>query len=72
VRCVIDLESVPLAAGAELADLGFGEGFELLAATADPGGFAAGGPVEAGEGVELLLDGVPHVLGGWEHFARSA
>jgi thiamine-monophosphate kinase len=32
VRCVIDLERVPLAEGAELDDLGFGEDFELLAA----------------------------------------
>jgi thiamine-monophosphate kinase len=69
VRCVIDLESVPLAAGAELADLGFGEDFELLAATADPGGFAAVGRVEAGDGVRLLLRGEPYELAGYEHFA---
>jgi thiamine-monophosphate kinase len=69
VRCVIDLESVPLAAGAELADLGFGEDFELLAASADPGGFAAVGRVEAGDGVRLLLRGEPYELAGYEHFA---
>ena len=53
VRCAIDLDRVPLAAGATVDDLGFGEDFELLAAVADPGGFAVVGRVEAGEGVEL-------------------
>jgi thiamine-monophosphate kinase len=72
VRCVVELERVPLADGATVADLGFGEDFELVAAVPEAGGFTAVGRVEAGEGVELLLDGVPHVLGGWEHFARSA
>ena len=33
------------------------------------GGFPVIGHVEEGEGVELLLDGSPHVLRGWEHFA---
>ena len=32
VRCVIELDRVPLAAGATLDDLGFGEDYELLAA----------------------------------------
>jgi thiamine monophosphate kinase len=32
-------------------------------------GFTVVGRVEEGEGVELLLDGEPHVLRGWEHFA---
>ena len=32
VRCVNDLEQVPLAEGAELSDPSFGEDFELLAA----------------------------------------
>src|SRR5947207_433563 len=39
VRCVIELDRVPLAEGAELADLGVGEDFELLAAVEDPAGF---------------------------------
>jgi thiamine-monophosphate kinase len=68
VRCVIELDAVPLAAGAELSDLGFGEDYELLAAVPDPGGFAAIGRVEAGEGIELRLAGRPYTLPGWEHF----
>jgi thiamine-monophosphate kinase len=69
VRCVIELERVPLAAGATLADLGFGEDYELLAAVPDPGRFSAVGRVESGEGVEVLLRGEPYELRGWEHFA---
>ncbi|HJU36962.1 MAG TPA: AIR synthase related protein [Gaiellaceae bacterium] len=68
VRLAIELESVPLAAGAELDDLGFGEDYELLATTADPLGFPVIGRVEAGEGVELTLRGEPYSLAGWEHF----
>jgi thiamine-monophosphate kinase len=68
-RVVIELERVPLAGGAELADLGFGDDYELLAAVADPGPFAVIGRCEEGEGVELLLGGEPHDLAGWEHFA---
>jgi thiamine-monophosphate kinase len=68
VRLVIDLERVPLAEGATYADLGFGEDFELLAAVEDAGPFAVVGRVEAGEGVELLLDGRAYPLPGWEHF----
>ena len=70
VRCAIDLERVPLAAGASIQDLDFGEDFELLAATPDPQDFAVIGQVEAGEGVELRLNGAPHELAGWEHFQR--
>src|SRR5215218_50465 len=51
VRCVIQLERVPLAEGAELEDLAFGEDFELLAAVEDPGRFPEIGRCEAGEGV---------------------
>src|SRR5207244_12777298 len=69
VRCVIELERVPLAEGAELADLGFGEDYELLAAVSDSGGFPVVGRVEDGEGVEVLLRGEPYELRGWEHFA---
>ncbi len=65
----IDLDRVPLASGATVADLGFGEDYELLAATADPGAFAVVGRIEPGEGVGLLLDGEPYELPGWEHFA---
>ena len=70
VRCVIDLDRVPLAPGATVDDLGFGEDYELLAAVADAQRLRRSiGRVEAGEGVELLLDGEPHALRGWEHFA---
>jgi thiamine-monophosphate kinase len=69
VRCTIDLERVPLAEGARLEDLGFGEDFELLAALPDPGGFAVVGRVEEGEGVLVLLAGEPYPLAGWEHFS---
>jgi thiamine-monophosphate kinase len=68
VRCVIELDEVPLASGAELTDLGFGEDYELLAAVADPGDLAVIGRVEQGEGVELRSDGNPVALPGWEHF----
>jgi thiamine-monophosphate kinase len=68
VRCVIDLGRVPLASGAAVGDLGFGEDYELLAATEDPGAFAVIGRIEPGEGVCLLLDGEPRELAGWEHF----
>jgi thiamine-monophosphate kinase len=69
-RLVIDLDRVPLAAGAELDDLAFGEDYELLAAVPDPAGFAEIGRCEEGEGVELLLRGEPVELGGFEHFRR--
>ncbi|HEY3181982.1 MAG TPA: thiamine-phosphate kinase [Gaiellaceae bacterium] len=69
VRCVIELERVPLAEGATLEDLGFGEDFELLAAVDDPAGLTVVGRVEEGEGVDVLLRGEPHDLRGWEHFA---
>ena len=62
VRCTIDLELVPLAEGATVEDLGFGEDYELLAATPDPRGFTVIGRCEEGSGVV----GIP--AGGWEHF----
>jgi thiamine-monophosphate kinase len=68
VRCVVELERVPLAAGAKVDDLGFGEDFELLAAVTEPGRFTAIGRVEEGEGVELLLHGERYALAGWEHY----
>ena len=67
---MIDLDRVPLAEGATIDDLGFGEDYELLAAVADADGLAVVGRVEDGEGVELLLAGEPYVLRGWEHFQR--
>jgi thiamine-monophosphate kinase len=68
VRCVVDLDAVPLAGGARLDDLGFGEDFELLAAVEDADGFHVVGRVEEGEGVVLLHDGAPYALPGYEHY----
>jgi thiamine-monophosphate kinase len=68
VRCTIDLDAVPLAPGATIGDLGFGEDYELLAAVEDPHGFPVVGRVEAGEGVELMRNGRPFTLGGYEHY----
>jgi len=68
VRLAIDLERVPLAEGAGLDDIGFGEDYELLATTPDPLGFAVIGRVEEGEGVKLTLRGEPYSVAGWEHF----
>ena len=67
-KLVIELERVPLAAGATVDDLGFGEDFELLAAVAEPARFSEIGRCEDGEGVELTLNGEPYELDGWEHF----
>ena len=69
VRCVLELDRVPLAAGATIDDLGFGEDYELLAAVAEPGELAVIGRVEAGEGVLVLRDGEPVELAGWQHFS---
>jgi thiamine-monophosphate kinase len=67
-RLAIELERVPLAG--ELEDVGFGEDYELLAATPTPLGFAVIGRCEQGEGVALTLAGEPFELAGWEHFRR--
>ena len=67
-RLVLDLDRVPLARGAVLDDLGFGEDYELLAVVARPTQFSVIGRCEDGEGVALTLDGEPYELGGWEHF----
>ena len=69
VRCVVELERVPLAEGATLEDLTFGEDYELLAAVSEAQGHTVIGRVEPGEGVEMLLHGAPFVLHGWEHFS---
>jgi thiamine-monophosphate kinase len=68
VRCEIDLDRVPLADGATIEDLGFGEDYELLAAVAEPGRFQAVGRCVEGEGVEIRLRGERVDLPGWEHF----
>jgi thiamine-monophosphate kinase len=60
-RLAIDLDRVPLSAGATAGDLEFGEDYELLAATPDPLGFPVIGYCEEGSGVSIDLRG-------WEHF----
>jgi thiamine-monophosphate kinase len=71
VRCAIELERVPLAAGASVEDLGFGEDYELLAAVDDADGFPVIGRCERGAGVQLLLEGRPVALRGWDHFGSD-
>jgi thiamine-monophosphate kinase len=72
VRCVIEVERVPLADGATVDDLGFGEDYELLAGLAtrdaDGSGFAQVGWCEEGAGVELRRGGEALDLNGWDHF----
>jgi thiamine monophosphate kinase len=63
VRIVLDVDAIPLAPGATLDDVSFGEDYELLATTRDPLDFTVIGRVEAGSGVEPAL-------GGFEHFAQ--
>jgi thiamine-monophosphate kinase len=67
-RVVIELERVPLAPGALLEDAGFGEDYELLAATPEPLDFTVIGRCEEGSGLALMLHGDAVELGGWEHF----
>jgi len=67
-RVEIELDRVPLADGATLDDLGFGEDYELLAAVEEPGRFTAIGRCVEGEGVAFTYEGRPYELRGWEHF----
>jgi thiamine-monophosphate kinase len=71
-RLVVELERVPLAEGATVDDLSFGEDYELLAAVADPDVFPVVGSCEDGSGVEIRFGGRPVELGGFEHFAGRA
>jgi thiamine-monophosphate kinase len=70
-RIELDLDLVPLAPGATVEDLGFGEDYELLAATPDPMGFPVIGRCTEGEGVAVSRHGEPVALAGWEHFGRG-
>jgi thiamine-monophosphate kinase len=83
VRCVVELERVPVAEGVAAVALqvgrpvheltcGFGEDYELLAAAPAAQGFAVVGRVEEGEGAALLLDGREVELDPWRHFADPA
>jgi len=67
-RLVIELDEVPLAPGARYEDLAFGEDYELLAATPEPGHYTVIGRCEPGSGVEIRQEGKPVALSGWEHF----
>jgi thiamine-monophosphate kinase len=67
-RVELDLEQVPLAPGATPDDLGFGEDYELLAATLDPLDFQVVGRCVSGSGVAIRLHGEPVPLTGWDHF----
>jgi thiamine-monophosphate kinase len=76
VKVVVEVERLPLAPRlGEVADLPFwtmGEDYELLAAVAPadaaPTGFPIVGRCKEGAGVELLLNGEPLELAGWDHF----
>ncbi len=70
-RLEIQLESVPLAVGATVEDLAFGEDYELLAAVEETARFASIGRCVEGEGVAFTLHGEPYELSGWEHFGRN-
>ena len=70
-RVEIDLGRVPLAEGATIDDLGFGEDYELLAAVERAGEFEVIGRCAEGDSVALTLDGEPYELSGWEHFRRE-
>ena len=67
-RLELDLGQGSLAPGATVEDLGFGEDYELLAATPDPLDFPVIGRCVEGEGVEIRLLGKPVDVAGWEHF----
>jgi thiamine monophosphate kinase len=67
-RVAIELERVPLAPGAVVEDVGFGEDYELLAATPEALGFSVIGRCEEGSGVVLTLRGEPFELAAFEHF----
>jgi thiamine monophosphate kinase len=66
---VIDLDRVPLAPGATVEDLAFGEDYELLAAVPGPSELTEIGACEQGSGVELLRGGQPVELAGYRHFS---
>jgi thiamine-monophosphate kinase len=70
-RLAIELDRVPLAPGARIEDLGFGEDYELLAAVDDPGRFDVIGRCTEGDGVGFTVAGRPYDLRGWEHYSQG-
>ena len=76
---VVEVEKLPLPARvADVADRPFwalGEDYELLAAVAPKDAAVLGFPVvgrcEEGSGVELLANGRPVDVAGWDHFERG-
>jgi thiamine-monophosphate kinase len=78
-KLVVEVEKLPLAPRLdELGDLPFwtlGEDYELLSALeagdAAATGFSVVGRCEEGSGVQLLVDGKPLELDGWDHFRRA-
>ena len=70
-RVEIELDRVPLAEGATVADLGFGEDYELLAAVPPEAEvpFVEIGRCVEGEGVRFTLRGESYDLRGWDHYA---
>jgi thiamine-monophosphate kinase len=70
VRCVFDADRIPLAPGAMLDDIGFGEDYELLASVPEPD-FHVIGRCEEGRGVVFEGRMSPAALGGWDHFSES-
>ncbi len=72
-RVEIELERVPLADGATIDDLAFGEDYELLAAVeVPPRRFPVIGRCAEGEGVSIILDGRPYELDGWQHYSQGS
>ena len=67
-RLELDLGQGSLAPGGTVEDLGFGEDYELLAATPDPLEFPVIGRCVEGKGVEIRLMGKSVDVAGWEHF----
>ena len=74
-RIEIELDEVPLADGATIEDLAFGEDFELLAAVERRrrrSRLSAVGRCVDGEGVAFSLAGEPYELAGWQHYKSEA
>jgi thiamine-monophosphate kinase len=67
-RIVLELDRVPLGAQSLLADVAFGEDYELLVTTPDPLGFTVIGRCEEGSGVDVIGGEDAVLPDGWEHF----